>query len=129
MSDEIKLESGATLKISVAPFLDAKALFDSCMEELKSVDVSSERDMASVIKDIACVALSSKKIEKAIMKCAERATYNGLRISFETFEDVSARRDYLEVIQKIAEKNLEPFTSALAARLSDLMGRLSAFQK
>lgn len=126
MTKEVTLPSGAKLKITLAPFADAKALYQAMLEEAKSLQLDPEADIGhpNLIKDLFCTALSSKKIEACLVKCMERATYNDLKINNDTFEPESARDDYFTVCFEIAKENVAPFTKSLYARYSHLLGVL-----
>jgi hypothetical protein len=132
MNKEVTLPSGATLKMTTAPFSDAKALYMAVAEEMTeaelnlkfSADLTSEVDL-SVIKDLFCTALSSKKIDQALAKCMERALYEGKRCSdTSTWEPVAAREDYLDVLAEVARHNLNPFGKSLSRLSSSLLGMI-----
>lgn len=120
---EITLQSGAILKITVAPFEESKALYQAVCEELRGVRIDSSSEATHLVKDLLCTGLSSKKIESCLAKCLARSTYNGIRIVKESdvFEKVEARADYIEVIYAVAEFNLAPFTKSLFARFSAML--------
>ncbi len=81
MSDVIDLPSGAKLKVTPAPFKDAKALYQACLEELKGLNLDPKQEIdANFFKGLFCVGFSSQKIEAALYKCFQRCTYNGNRI-------------------------------------------------
>lgn len=126
-----KLPSGAELKIGIAPFADGKELYQVILEEMKGLKVSANDEIdVNMFKDIFCTLLSSKKIEAAIWKCAERCLYQGHRITTDTFEPVSARQDYIESLYLIAEANIHPFGSALFVKYSPIIkGAMAAAQK
>lgn len=122
----IKLPSGAELSIDVAPFADARALYQACLEEGKilRLDPTAEVD-ANLFKDLLCTALSSKKIEAAITKCMERALYNKLKITNDTWEPVEARDDYMTACLEVAKENILPFTKSLYAQYAGLLERFN----
>lgn len=112
---EKKLPSGATLKFNLAPFADAKDLYQVVAAEIKDVPFKKEMDTIEVYKSLALIALSSKKIEEAIWKCLERARYNEVKVNKNTFESEEARQDYLEVLLEVAKENIAPFMKSLYA--------------
>lgn len=123
----IKLPSGAELEISLAPFADSKALFQAITEEAKNLKLDPKEEIGvNMIKDLFCVGFSSKKIEEALWKCMQRATYNKLRIDADTFEKVEAREDYLTVCFEVAKENISPFTKALTRQFSPLLENLKS---
>lgn len=118
---ELKLPSGATLKLSPAPFGDAKALYQAVLEEMKSVEVSSTTDLASLFKNLACVGFSSKKIDACLWECFKRCLYNDLKIDKDTFEPVEARDDYMLVSIAVAKENILPFVKSLYAEYQQFL--------
>ena len=113
MSDEVNLPSGAVLKVNVAPFADAKALYQAVLEELKGVHFDSSTDLTALFKDIAFAGFASKKIELCLDQCFKRCLYNELKIDKATFEPVDARQDYVVVCIAVAKANIAPFLNGL----------------
>ena len=62
-----KLPSGAELKFNLAPFADAKDLYQAVVAESKNIQFNSKREFVEVWKDLAVAALSSKVIEDCVM--------------------------------------------------------------
>jgi len=118
----VKLPSGAVLKITPSPFADAKALYQAILEEARGLklDPLSEIDV-NLWKDLVCVGFSSKKIEAALAKCMERATYNDLKMDKDTFEPVAARDDYLTVCLEVTKENVMPFMKSLYAQYANIL--------
>ena len=114
---EIKLPSGAILKLGVSPFGVSRALFQAVLEEVKDLKIASSDEMAAVYKDIFCIGLSSKKIEACLWECFKKVLYcdkrGDLKIDQDTFEPVSARGDYLAVCIAVAKENIDPFVKGL----------------
>jgi len=127
MSDVIDLPSGAKLKVTPAPFKDAKALYQACLEELKGLNLDPKQEIdANFFKGLFCVGFSSQKIEAALYKCFQRCTYNGNRIVDDSiFEDVDARDDYFMVCFEVAKANIMPFTKSLSAKYAHILGELT----
>jgi hypothetical protein len=125
---EINLPSGAILKITLAPFIDAKALYQAVLDEIKSINIATNPDMASVFKDLACIAFSSKKIEQCLEVCFKRCTYDSgkgdLKIDQNTFEPVEARSDYMAVCMNVAKENILPFMKSLYAEYQQFLAML-----
>ena len=122
---ELKLPSGATLKINVAPFNESKALYQAVLEEVKLVNVSSDTDMMSLFKNLACAGFASKKIESCLWECFKRCTYdsgNGdMKIDKDTFEPIEARGDYMSACIAIAKENIFPFVKSLYAEYDQFL--------
>lgn len=131
MSDikEVKMPSGAILKINLAPFGDSKALYQAVLEEAKGLKIDGQAELdVNLFKDIFCAGFSSKKIEAALMLCMKRALYNDLRITDETWEPVAAREDYMPACFEVAKENLLPFTKSLSAQYALILGQLKKGQ-
>ncbi len=115
---EVKLPSGATLKITIAKFEDARALYQAILDEGKSILIGAKTEMAEVYKNLFCIGFSSKKIEACLWECFKKCTYNSgagdLKIDESTFEPVSARNDYLSVCMEVAKENINPFVKSLS---------------
>lgn len=125
---KVDLPSGAKLEITISPFAQAKTLYQSVMEECKGIKLGSSSDLGDLIKDLFCIGLSSKKIEAALMDCLKRVTYNGLKISDDTFEPEDARQDYIHVNYEVAKANLQPFMKNLYAQYRAIMAILTSGQ-
>lgn len=125
---EIKLPSGAVLKISPSPFATAKALYQSFLREVRGLKINSKMEMSEIYKDLFCIGFSSPEVEKALWECMARCTYNGgrgdLKIDADTFEPIAAREDYLQVCTEVAKENLMPFTKDLYAEFRRLLAIL-----
>lgn len=117
-------QSGAKVIISQAPFRDAKALKDAVTSELarNKIDVSnmsSEMDISGILPAILSIDASDVVYDK-VMTCLSRCTYNGDRITEDTFEDVAARGDYYEIVLACMKENLTPFFQGLLSRLKGM---------
>jgi hypothetical protein len=122
---EVKMPSGAILKIQLAPFADSKALYQAVLEEVKGLKIDASQNIdVNLFKDIFCAGFSSKKIESALNKCMEKVLYNDLRISDDTWEKVSAREDYMIACFEVVKENLLPFTKSLSAQYALVLGQL-----
>lgn len=118
---EIKLPSGAILKISNTPFAISKALYQAVLEEMKGLSLTAGTDMNEVLKNLFCIGFSSKKIETALSECLKRCTYNDgkgdLKIDDSTFEAPSAREDYTILCVEVMMENISPFMKGLSVGL------------
>lgn len=130
---EVKLPSGAVLKIQAAPFMAAKALYQAILKELRTVTFNSELESMSVLKDVFCSGFSSLEIERCLGECLKRCTYNAngteLKIDNDTFEPVDARQDYMTVCIEVAKENVGPFVKSLYAEyqaLSEMIAKSQA---
>jgi len=127
----IDLPSGAKLDTKIAPFEDSKNLWQALLEEAKTLKINSNDPMEdlTLLKDIFCMGLSSKKIEAMLWKCIERSTYNSMKIDRETFEPVDARQDYAIVCFEVARENILPFTKSLTQKYSQILAMMKSSLK
>lgn len=134
------LDSGAKLKITIAPFSVGNRLLKAVTKELETVGINlgmgkgklndffnADVDTDGVInslKNVVFRLISSETIEVCLWECMERATYQpfgkevGLKITRETFEDEKVRGDYLIVAKEVLVANLSPFFPSLGSKLS-----------
>ncbi len=116
---EVKLPSGAVLKIQPAPFAVAKSLYQALLKEMKGIAIGPQSNMQDMFKDAFCIGLSSLEIEACLWECFKRCTYNGgagdLKIDDQTFEPVERRDDYVKVCVEVGRENVLPFGKSLYA--------------
>lgn len=116
---EVKLPSGAVLKITPAPFSTSKALYQAVLRELRAIHLDSKVEMSSLLKDVFCAGFSSAEVETALWECMARCTYNSgkgdLKIDADTFEPLPCRDDYVKVCAEVAKDNVLPFVKSLYA--------------
>lgn len=119
-----KTENGAEVVLNIASFKDAMNLKNAIGKELSKSDIDLKKvdlntdlsEMFNIILAIDC----SDDVFKAIFKCLERSTYDGFKITENTFEDEKAREDYYEVIIECLRINLSPFFKGLTSRLKNI---------
>lgn len=130
MSDEnieVSLKSGSKLRITISELEVCDELFDSFCEELKKVSFTKDQDYIDLIKNVLTYSISSKRFKNAVKKCFDRCLYNDLKITKDTFEKVSSREDYIDVIFEVAKANLSPFMKGLFSqfgKVSELIEKL-----
>lgn len=121
---ESKLASGATLIVTVAPFVDAKALEGEILRAVGGHSALAEKEIAVVVMAIA----ASPTVEAAFFKCASRAVYrpdgteeSSRKVDRSLFDDPAvgeqARADFYDIFAKVAEANIKPFIQALFSKL------------
>lgn len=129
MSKVIMLPSGATLKITLAPFGDAKALYQAMLKELQVTKFSSDVDVSSFMKDAFCIGLSSPAIDKALATCMRRATIDygsgDEKITDDTFEPEENRGDYVKVLMEVGRANVSPFLKSLYADFKSALSQMT----
>jgi hypothetical protein len=116
---EVKLNSGAILKVQPASFAVSKALYQALLREMKAVSISTQTEMAALYKDLFCIGFSSPEIEACLWECMKRCLYNtgkgDFKIEADTFEPVACRDDYVKVCVEVSKENVLPFFKSLYA--------------
>ena len=117
---EIKLQSGSTLKIQLPRFGAVMDLIRCACREIKKDGLSVDLE-ALKTGDILGIILSlvgSKEFEECYWNVSAGCLYNGERVTASLFEDrEEAREDYFEVQFKIIEASLKPFGKSLLSML------------
>lgn len=122
---EFTAPSGAKVKINYGEMRDVFALKDSISKELLNLDsgatAESLMDMdASVIAKAAMMVDSSDKVRACIFKCLTRSTYDGQKITEETFSSHETWGDYYDIAIECIKVNLSPFLKPLLSKLSQM---------
>lgn len=125
---EFTSQSGVKVKINFADFEDAMDLQSAILKEAAKADFSL--DGAAITKDVdfsgfikaGMSVAASKEVRELIFKCLARCTYDGQKITKQTFEDPESRKDYYEVIFACLKENLSPFFEGLISQLSPFVG-------
>lgn len=121
----IFLPSGAKLEVTPSDFKTAKALYMVIAAEAQALKLDPKAEVdVNFYKDIFCAGISSGLIESALSACMKRCTYNGLKITDDTFEPIEARQDYLLVCFEVARANVEPFMKGLSAKYQGILEKL-----
>lgn len=114
-------KSGAKVVISQASFSEAMALKNAVALEISKSGIAldlkgglsqSDIDVAEILKVFFQID-SSPAVYATLFQCLGRCTYNGEKITMETFEDAAARNDYYEIVIACAKEALTPFFSGL----------------
>lgn len=113
---QVTLQSGRELKLAPASFTESKALYQAVLREIKTLDIAKDfTQEVNMFKEIFCAVLASKEIESCVMECMKKCTYQGHKLTIETFESEEAREDYTEICVEVAMLNIRPFTKSLFA--------------
>jgi hypothetical protein len=130
---EVTCPSRAILKVNLAPFKDAKALYQSVLKEARGVSMESGTEMAVVVKDMICAGFSSLEVERCLWECLKRCTYDSgkgdLKIDDGTFEPEASRDDYIFVCVEVAKENIFPFVKSLYAEYQRYLSMTESTQK
>lgn len=126
---EVKLPSGAVLKVQPTTFVQAKALNQELLKSLRTVPLTSTNEVGEMVKNLFTTGFSSPEIEKRIWDCFDRCLYNDHKITQDTFEPAEARQDYVVVCYEVAKENILPFVKSLLPEYKKAVEVLTAPQK
>lgn len=76
------------------------------------------------IIDLILALASDIDINKYIMDCLERCTYNKNKITSRTFDDVNARKDYYKIALECIKVNIWPFYEGLISEWTAKTGTI-----
>lgn len=127
----VTLPSSRKIEITLAPFPDAVKLYQACAAGMLSVDLKGTGDTAAwcLQKDLFCLALCSPAIDSATWECLKRCTYEGQKITKDSFEAAEAREDFLDIAFEVAKENLAPFMKTLFAQFKAMSEALDPLPK
>lgn len=122
---EFTTKSGANVVIFFAGFKQASSLKNAVSRELLKINIDlgklNKETIGSLLesdvtpeflnscKNVLLILDSSETVEKALFDCLIRCTYNGEKITRDTFEDFEAVSDYYEIAFNCLKDNLFPF--------------------
>lgn len=147
ISETTTLPSGAKLAMQTAQWRTVGTLRRSLANQLKAVklelssslvqgfmSVAVSENLAPATKQAALLAvlgvedvdtvknmvfqlLGSEGLEDAMFDCMNSCTYNGARITPNTFESEGAREDFYPIVWEVLKLNLRPFFKGLVSTL------------
>lgn len=122
---KISLSNGKELQITLAPFKEARELYQAILKSCKGIkiDVKTELDV-NFFKDISFELLSSKEVEEALEACMRRCLIDKLKIDENTFEPEEMREVYLQVCFEVAKANVLPFMKSLYAEFGPILAEM-----
>lgn len=123
MDKEIILKSGNKLSFQYAEFETEQDLYSVITKELEDKNINvkdgSEGLTVSIVKALGSI-MGSKAVTEQFWKCANTCLYNGERITPAIFQNIEARKDFMEIKYHILFNNVAVFFSNLLSKLKDL---------
>lgn len=123
MDKEIILKSGNKLSFQYAEFETEQDLYSIITKELEDKNINvkdgSEGLTVSIVKALGSI-MGSKAVTEQFWKCANTCLYNGERITPAIFQNIEARKDFMEIKYHILFNNVAVFFSNLLSKLKDL---------
>ena len=115
---EYELPSGSKLDVTPLDFGEAFAVFQQVAKiigllelDLAGIDIGKDflaQDLVKFKRPLAQV-LSNHELEKAGKQCLKKCTYNELKVTDSTWNDIDARKDYLFAMFFALKDNCGPF--------------------
>lgn len=116
MDKEIILQSGKKLSFQYADFEAEQDLYDVIMQELEKKNINLKDGEIgvniSLFKIIASLT-GTKEVTAQFWRCANTCLYEGERITPKVFQDIEARKDFLEIKAMVVWHNMSIFFSNL----------------
>ncbi len=131
---DFTLPTGAKLVVTEASYEDAIALLELLVGCMDGISLPNDIFQAnvSVLKDLLVRAIKSQDVKAALFKCAQRATYENVRVEPALFDDPKlrekARADYFLILWRIVEVNCGPFFGKTFSELRERLKTSPYFQ-
>lgn len=109
-------ENKAKVIINAAPLQDAFKLKSSIQKALLNNGIKLEETLDKDVFQLFMALDSSEEVFEGIFKCLQKSSYNGIKITKETFEPEEARGDMYEVFFYCLKVNIYPFFKPLLSR-------------
>jgi hypothetical protein len=109
------LASGAELEATLGSFEECERLDEAVKAELGSLNFDNESLVGLFMR-----LSSSKAVKNALWPLLGRATYNGQKITKDTFESAKERADFFPVAQEVLVFNLRPFVQNLGSQFAGI---------
>ena len=138
---ELIFDNGSKADIKILPFQEAielknvlfKSIADSkiSMNSLKGIqtDTLITIELIEPLVNSVLFVDSNPKFNEVLMKCLGRCLYNGVKITYQTFEEIESREHYYPIVIELIKVNIIPFFKGLASRLQALLRSPQVIQK
>lgn len=110
--------NGAKVILNPASLQDAFKLKSEIEKALIANGIKLEEAIDNDIFSLVLALDSSETVFDLMFKCMEKSSYNGVKITKETFEPEDARGDLYEVFFYCLKVNIYPFFKGLLSRLN-----------
>tara|TARA_R110000744_G_scaffold185884_2_gene305276 strand:- start:1242 stop:1661 length:420 start_codon:yes stop_codon:yes gene_type:complete len=116
---EFKAPSGAKVVVNPADWESTISLQSAISKDIAGNKFSlgmkneeGEQDFSDLVR-VAFSISGSSDVREALYSCLSRCTRSGEKITKETFEEVEARQDFIQICIECAKINLSPFQVGL----------------
>ena len=110
-------ETGAKVVLNPCSLVDAFKLKASIQKSLLKNNIKLEQAFEEDLSNVLMALDSSEEVFESMFECLKKSTYNGNRITFDTFESETSRQDLYEVFFYCLKVNIYPFFKPLLSRL------------
>lgn len=108
--------TGAKIVINPCSFQEAFRLKSAIQKALLKNNVSLEAALEQDITSLILAIDSDEEILDRMFDCLKKSTYDGIKITKDTFEDESARGDLYDIFFQCLKVNIYPFFKPLLSR-------------
>lgn len=108
--------TGAKIVINPCSFQEAFRLKSAIQKALLRNNVSLEAALEQDITSLILAIDSDEEILERMFDCLKKSTYDGIKITKDTFEDESARGDLYDIFFQCLKVNIYPFFKPLLSR-------------
>mgnify|MGYP004568317085 CR=1 FL=1 len=122
-------ENKAKVIINAAPLQDAFRLKAVIQKALLNNGIKIEDIKENDIFNILMALDSSEEVFNAMFDCLKKSSYNGIKITKETFEPEETRGDLYEVFFYCLKVNIYPFLRSLCSRFGIQFGASAELPK
>ena len=109
-------ETGAKVVINPCSLVEAFKLKSAIQKSILDSGMSIEEALKKDVAHLLLALDSSEDVFNRLFDCLRKSTYNGVRITYETFESESAKQDIYEVFFYCLKVNIYPFFKPLLSR-------------
>lgn len=114
---EFKSENtGVKVVINPCSFQDAFKLKSAIQKALLKSGVSIEQALDQDLSSLILAIDSDEEIMKCMFECLKKSTYDGIKITMDTFENEEARGDLYDIFFQCLKVNIYPFFKPLLSR-------------
>ena len=108
--------TGTKIVINPCSFQEAFRLKSAIQKALLKSGVSLETALEQDITSLILAIDSDEEIMERMFDCLRKSTYDGIKITKDTFEDESARGDLYDIFFQCLKVNIYPFFKPLLSR-------------
>lgn len=110
-------ETGAKVVLNPCSLVDAFKLKSAIQKSLLANNLNLAKVLNEDVTQLFMALDSSEEVFNCMFDCLKKSTYNGVKITYETFEQEDARQDMYEVFFQCLKVNIYPFFKPLLSQL------------